>query len=139
MEEARYHLLDHTADMAFRLEAPSWPELLRIGTVAVGEVVLEAPADETLEPRALEVRGADFEDVLVAWLGESVVLLDEDLWLARDARIEEADETVARGVLLGRSLGEDPDRVIKAVTYHDLAVQPGCGTEPWRATVVLDL
>jgi SHS2 domain-containing protein len=125
--------------MAFRLEAPSWAELLRIGTVAVGEVVLAPRGDERLSPRPLEVVGSDREDVLVAWLNEGVYLIDEQMWLVRDARELEAGETFARGVLLGRPLDEEPDRVIKAVTYHDLSVVPGARGTPWRATVVLDL
>jgi SHS2 domain-containing protein len=32
-----------------------------------------------------------------------------------------------------------PDRVVKAITYHDLHVRPGAAGAPWRVTVVLDL
>ena len=139
MHDATYTIIDHTADIAFAIEAPSWPELLRIGTVAVGEVMLAATPQESLAPRALEVEGADREDVLVAWLGESVLLIDEEMWLARDAEGMEVGDTFARGRLLGRPLDEEPDRVVKAVTYHDLEIEPGTPDRPWRATVVLDL
>lgn len=127
--------------MAFEIWAPSFAELLDVGARALGEVLLAPEREERLEPRAVAVDGADREDVLVAWLGEAVILLEEEAWVVRGSRATEATSRGARGVLLGRGLGaaEDPDRVVKAVTYHDLRIEEGGRGRPWRATVVLDL
>ena len=138
-----YRLLDHTADMAFEVEAPDWPSLLTAATAALGDVILaEEPGEVACEERAVRVSGEDREDVLVAWLTEVVIHFDEDGFLARSARIEKAADREAQGVLLGRLVHlerEAPDRVVKAVTYHDLRVVEGRAGAPWRATVVLDL
>jgi SHS2 domain-containing protein len=133
--------IDHTADMAFEVWAEDFGGLLAEGTRALGRLLRAAEEGETLEDRSLAVEGGDREDVLVAWLGEAVVLFETEGWLVRDARVDRADGQGARGVLRGRTLvaGEDPDRVVKAVTYHDLAIEEGDGDRPWRATVVLDL
>lgn len=138
----RYRLIDHTADMAFEVEAPSWPDLLAVATAALGAVILVIGNESLDEERAVEVTGADREDVLVAWLNEAVVCFEDEGFLAREARIDDAGATSARGVLRGRCIDpgrEAPDRLIKAVTYHDLEVVEGGPGTPWRATVVLDL
>jgi SHS2 domain-containing protein len=137
-----WRLIDHTGDIAFEVEAATWTSLLETATAAVGEVILGGVAGEALEERAIRVGGEDREDVLVAWLTEAVIQFEEDGFLARRARVELATEREARGVLLGRRLDLDteaPDRVIKAVTYHDLRVVEGRAGAPWQATVVLDL
>lgn len=143
---ARYTLIDHTGDIAFALEADDWPGLLQLATRALGDVILE-PADapelpESLEAIAVEVEGADREDVLVGWLNEAVRLFDEEGFVPRAATFAHLDERAARGTLRGLRLDfeeSEPDRIVKAATYHDLMVHPGTPSQPWRATVVLDL
>jgi SHS2 domain-containing protein len=138
----RYRLLDHTADLAFEVEAKDWPGLLAAATAALGDIVRAADDRPAVEERRVEVVGADREDVLVAWLTEAVVLYETDRFLARQAFVESATATAARGTLRGRIADpavEPPDRVVKAVTYHDLHVVSGDGTRPWRAVIVLDL
>jgi SHS2 domain-containing protein len=138
-----YRLIDHTADIAFEVEAPSWPDLLARATAALGDILLavaDRPAGE--EEMAVEVGGADREDVLVAWLNEAALLFEDAGFHAVDAALVHADETTARGRLLGRTIDfarEPPDRLVKAVTYHDLEVVEGTDGRPWKATIVLDL
>jgi len=142
VKRPRYRLIDHTADMAFEVEAPTFAALIETATAALGDVVLDCAEARLDEERSIEVRGDDREDVLVAWLNEVVVLFEDEGFLAWEARVEHEDGTSARGRLLGRRLdpeSEPPDRVIKAVTYHDLQVVEGAGGRPWRARVVLDL
>jgi SHS2 domain-containing protein len=137
-----YRLLDHTADLAFEVEAPDWPGLLDRATAALGDVILSDRGEEAPETRAVRVAGEDREDVLVAWLTEVVVRFEEERFLARGARLDLASVRAAEGVLLGRVVdlaAEAPDRVVKAVTYHDLRVLGGDPGERWRAAVVLDL
>lgn len=137
-----YRLLDHTADLAFEVEAKDWPGLLAAATSALGDLVLADDGRPAVDERTVEVAGNDREDVLVAWLSEAVVRYDGEGFVPRGARVASAGEREARGVLVGRTTNprvEPPDRVVKAVTYHDLRVEPGGEGRPWRATIVLDL
>jgi SHS2 domain-containing protein len=137
-----YRLIDHTADMAYEVEGASFEHLLETATAALADIVLDCEHATLDESRELAVGGADREDVLVAWLNEVVVAFEEDGFLAWDADVEHADERGARGVLRGRTLDfdhEQPDRVVKAVTYHDLSVREGSSGRPWSAQIVLDL
>jgi SHS2 domain-containing protein len=135
-----YRLIDHTADLAFEVEAPSWPLLLARATLALSDVVrpLEGPADEE---RVVHVEGADREEVLVALLNEAVWLYERDRFLPVSLHLK-ATDTSADVTLEGRRHDpekEPPDRVVKSATYHDLRVEEGDARRPWKTTVVLDL
>ena len=142
MKRPAYRLIDHTADMAYVVEGASFADLLQTATAALADILLDVGHATLDETRELEVSGADREDVLVAWLTDVVVAFEDEGFLAWDAQVERADETSARGVLRGRTLDfdeEQPDRVVKAVTYHDLEVVEGRDGRPWSAQIVLDL
>lgn len=137
-----FRLLPHTADAAFEATAPSWEGLLAEATRALGEVLRAddgRPPDRELP---VEVAGADREDLLVAWLGAALLAYEQHGDVPRGARVLAAAPTRLSGVVLARHTDprrEPPDRVVKAVTYHALSVEPGDATRPWRAVVVLDL
>lgn len=139
---APYRWIEHTADLAFEAEGEDWAGLIAAATEAIGAAIL-APDDresDRVVPTAVE--GADREDVLVAWLGEALWRFEQEGIVPRGARLARADERAAAGDLIGRRIDpgqEPPDRVVKAVTYHDLKVVAGGPGRPWRATVVLDL
>jgi SHS2 domain-containing protein len=138
----RYRLLDHTADLGFEVEAPTWAGLLEVAVAALGDVILGDDGRPATVRREVAVEGADREDLLVAWLGEAVYLYEHEGFVVRRAQVGEADERRVRGTLLGRltdPAAEPPDRVAKAVTYHGLKVLPGGADGPWRAAVILDL
>jgi SHS2 domain-containing protein len=137
-----YRLLDHTADLAYEVTAADWPGLLAAATAALGDVILEEDGRPRPERRPVRVAGADREDVLVAWLTEALWLYESEGFVARAAEVRAAGTTSAEGDLVGIRTDpevEPPDRVAKAVTYHDLSVVPGEEGAPWRATIVLDL
>lgn len=137
-----FRLLPHTADAAFEATAPSWPALLDEATRALGEVVRSADGRAPDAQLPVEVRGADREDLLVAWLGAALLGYEERGAVPRGARLDVVEPTRLSGVVLAQQTDparEPPDRVVKAVTYHALAVEPGDATRPWRAVVVLDL
>ncbi len=136
-----YRLLDHTADLAFEVEAATWADLLVAAAAALGDVIRH-DEEPWAEERPVAVEGADREDVLVAWLGEALYLYEHEGFLVRGARVASADATGARGAFLGRLTSpenEPPDRVAKAVTYHALRIEEGAPGRPWRTAVVLDL
>lgn len=142
MRQPDYKLIDHTADMAYEVEGASFEHLLETATAALADILLDCEHATLDESRELVVGGEDREDVLVAWLNEVAVAFEDDGFLAWDADVEYANESGARGVLRGRTLDftrEQPDRVVKAVTYHDLAVMEGRRGRPWSVQIVLDL
>jgi SHS2 domain-containing protein len=141
VERPAYRLVEHTADMAFEVEAPDWPGLLARAVLALSDVIrrLEGPAEER---RDVRVERADREEVLVALLDEVVYLFERDGFLPVSVTVSEATATSAAATLSGSRHDprrEPPDRVVKAATHHDLRVEEGVEGKPWRTRVVLDL
>jgi SHS2 domain-containing protein len=85
--------------------------------------------------RELSVEAGDAGALLAAWLEELVFLAEHDGLIAQTARrVEPASGRLSAEVTGRRGR---PSHLVKAVTYHRLAVAPVDGG--WRATVVLDV
>jgi SHS2 domain-containing protein len=140
-----YRFLDHTADVAVELGAPTlgglYAEALAAFTDTVTERERVAPAVE----RRFAVEAADAGSLLVDWLGDLLYAFEVEGFLFHDAEVEVAETAAGRRRLAARARGEtyDPARhpvkvLVKAVTYHGLAVErlEGGG---WRGRVVFDI
>ncbi len=136
-EAAGFEEIDHTADAALRLWAPDFETLLvqaaRGAAWIMTGKVLSGPFPVQ---KRLALEAFDRESLLVAWLGELAYSaeVDRELFFSfkfdrvTDSRLIAAAEGLQVPVL---------KTVIKAVTYHDLAiVETERGLE---ATVVLDV
>ncbi len=139
--ESWYRILDHTADIAVLVRAPTLPGLYDAATRALFDVILDV---RTVEPRDLsrvEIADAeDAEDLLVRYLSELLFLHDARDWLFRGARVE----AMGAHSLIAHAAGErfDParhriERQVKAVTYH--AVLLSEDRDGWSARFVVDL
>jgi len=135
-----FELLEHTADIGFRVRARSQAELFEAAAAVLISLALEV---EPVEPRhryALEASGHDAESLLINWLSEVLYLWDARRLALRHFRVRElTSERVA-----GEARGEpfDPARhraklVVKGVTYHQL--RTGEDEQGWYAQVFLDI
>jgi protein archease len=138
-----FRQLEHTADLALEVTAPTLGELFCEALRGLADCVTEVEALEPLVRRPLEAEASDRERLLVEWLGDALFLFDTErlLFCAGTAVVE---ETAAGWRVRGDAAGErfDPARhpfkvALKGVTYHRLRVAPQ--GEGWRATVVFDL
>lgn len=142
-----WRTLDHTADVALEVVAPSWSELLAEGARAFGEWMSGGKLAPELHEteRAIAVRGADRVETWVRFWRELLRLWTVEGFLAAHARVElEADGLGLRARVGCVSAGAlDPVRLadVKAVTWHAARVEaPGEGSAAgWRGTIVLDL
>ena len=126
--------VEHTSELELRVEAPSAEAAVGEATAALGEIRGE-PTDEPVT-RTLEVEAGDPAALLAAWLEELVFLAEQDELIAAAASDLELGETRLRGRLIARR--GRPSHLVKAVTFHRLALEPR-ETGQWRATVVLDV
>jgi SHS2 domain-containing protein len=151
-----WRTVEHTADLAIEVEAPSLPELFLGGAHGLTGVLLGAESGAEVAPppapaswRRLALEAPDREALLVDWLRELLfVQLSEGLVFA-GAEIEELADTrlVARvgfaraggraGAGAGAGRAAAVQRELKGVTYHDLTVRRRGGG--WYARVVFDL
>ena len=140
-----YAEVEHTADWALHVWAPTIEELFvdaargmyhlagaeprLAGTLPTGS----APEDGR---RVVNVTGPDYEALLVVWLQELLYYTESEGWVFDDYHIEQLTSTQLRAEVAGRP-GQLLNRVIKAVTYHNLAIRPA--EAGYETTIVFDV
>jgi SHS2 domain-containing protein len=135
-----YELFEHTADLGLRATAPDLDALFAEMAACLFTAILEDPT--SVRPTtavAVEIAGTDREFLLFDWLKELLYRFDAEHQVF--ARFE---VRVRPDGLSGTAWGEplDPERhllnhEVKAITYHELAVEPVEGG--WRAEVIVDI
>jgi SHS2 domain-containing protein len=95
---------------------------------ALGVLALGVSPDgvEARETRDVRAQGATPEDLLVAWINESIYVHEIEGFAVHRVTVDRLDDDVAHGVLHGEPL--DPARhrlgtVVKSATHHQVAVR----------------
>ncbi len=135
-----YRLLEHTADMGIEAQADSLAALFIYTARGLLEILFDTPCVPGGGQRLpVTLHRADTEELLVAWLGEVLFLIEQREFCPVGFHIEELEGGRLRGSVVGEFRPGEirPVREVKAVTYHRLSVQRHKGT--WKARVYLDL
>lgn len=144
----RWRTIEHTADLAIEVEAPTLEWLFLAGAHGMTGVLLghedsatrAAPdAERGTVRRNLVLEAPDREALLVDWLRELLyVQVTEDLLFA-GAEIDELEDTglVACVAFSSPLDANDVERELKGVTYHDLELSRRA--DGWFARIVFDL
>ena len=133
-----FEILEHTADVGLRARATSLEDLFATATqgmAAIAGAWHPGAGDSVL----IEVDGTDLGGVLVEWLAEALYEQDARNASVAAATLDEVSAAGARGTIVVRPFaGAASEGVqIKAVTYHQLAVEPS--EDEWVATVFFDI
>lgn len=128
--------IEHTADWALEVWAPTLAELFvdaARGMQALAGAQAGAGAVRRLR---LELTAVDAEALLVAWLQELLFYTESEGLVFDLFEIESLSSTVLRAQVVGR-LASRLDKVIKAVTYHNLAIR--ATPDGFSVTLVFDV
>jgi SHS2 domain-containing protein len=139
-----YTFLDHTADVAVELTASSAAALFADAAVAFADTLIDLDAIRETTSRTITVSAPELDLLLLDWLGELLFAFEAQNLLVRRADVNLAGEPGAYtldATIHGETL--DPLRhgikvLIKAVTYHGLAVEQR-GPDDWWARVIFDI
>jgi len=142
----RFEEIPHTADWSFRAFGKDLRELFENAAFAI--FALEGGTSRDLErdaqarehaketARVVAVRAMDYESLLVNWLTELLWLQESHHETYPRFHIETLSPTALRAQVFGTPM-TGLDKIIKAVTYHNLKiVQTARG---WEAVVVVDV
>lgn len=141
---ARTWEIDHTADVAFGVEADSREELLSVAAEALSALIVDPKSVTPARSLPIEApspgEGWADDDRLFAWLSEVLYQIDTERFAVHHVVVSEDSEIAVRGALWGEPIDNAKHAIhgaIKAVTYHGLvAEQTPSG---WRAEVVIDV
>jgi SHS2 domain-containing protein len=135
-----FEILEHAADVGFRVRACSLPELFAHAAAALVGMAMETAAIEPREVHSIEASGDSRESLLVNWLSEVLYLVDGKQLALRDFGVAELTGDHVRGEASGErrdSSRHAPKLVIKGVTYHQLKIEETA--DGWCAEVFLDV
>ena len=142
-----HRTIDHTADVAVELWAPTEPELLREAARAVADILTGGAPGATRtgsgETRTIRLDATDAEDRLVQWMNEVIFFAVSEGFLYRDADLDVPPDPAAPGGVEGNVRGEALREgalatELKSATYHDLRVERDA-RGALRALVVVDV
>jgi SHS2 domain-containing protein len=124
-----FTFVDHTADLAAKLEAPTLDALF---AAAAGALTSALTLPERVKPRVtqtIQLDAGDLELLLVDWAAELLYRFDAEGFLVADARVH-VEQAAGRWRLDAEVSGEtrDPARhpikvLVKAVTFHGLKIE----------------
>lgn len=131
----RFEEIPHTADWSFRAFGKDVRELFENAAHAIFALEGAEPG-EANSARMVQVTGIDYESLLVNWLTELLWLQESNRETYHRFEIKTLTPTALRAQIVGAPMTQ-LNKVIKAVTYHNLKVEQTA--DGWQATIVVDV
>ena len=133
-----YEIVEHTADVGVRAEGGTLEEVFEQATLGLSEIagILAPGSGEEVE---VKVDSApDLGSLLVDWLSEILYLHETRGAALGGLRVDEVGRKGAAGSVVLTELAPEPAGTqVKAVTYHQLAVEQT--PDGWTALVFFDI
>jgi SHS2 domain-containing protein len=132
--------VDHTAELELELEAASERGVFEEALAALGGLLAERAGREEepdTEPARHRVSASapDRATLLAEWLSELAYLAESEGFVPTRAERLELTDDALEATVVGRRAS--PPHLVKAVTYHRLAIWEE--DETWRARVIFDV
>jgi SHS2 domain-containing protein len=115
--------IEHTADIALEIWAPSQEELFEEAAQALVEIMTEGKAVPGEAERTIELECLDAEDRLVRWLNEVIFLAVDSGFVLHSAELGLTGDTGLTAKMRGSERGDLVSTELKSVTYHDLVLE----------------
>ncbi len=131
-----YVEVEHTADWALRVWAPTLAELFIDAARGMYALAGAKPGPNLTERRHVELSADDHESLLVIWLQELLYYTESEGLVFGGFQVELLDPPQLKAEVSGEQ-SERLDKVIKAVTYHNLNIRRT--NEGYETTIVFDV
>ncbi len=130
--------IEHTADWALRVWGEDRLALFENaarGMASLTGAIVE-PGGEGEIHRTITLQASDWETLLIRWLSELLVLMEDEAVAFSTIRVCELRDYKLEAEVRGRS-GSELDKLIKAATFHNLSIRQ---TERgYETTIVFDV
>lgn len=135
-----YQIIDHTADFGIHVRGADPVDLFTRAGLALFDVLTDMNALTGANTQAIRIEGEDWPDLMVNWLRELLYLWSGEEKLVCAIEIESLSETSVAATVCYDEFLPDQHRItneIKAVTYHQILVQPA--GQGWEARIIFDV
>ncbi|HSO27849.1 MAG TPA: archease [Anaerolineales bacterium] len=134
---AGFREVAHTADWELKIWGPDLSALLEQAARGMYTLSGIAVDRERLIEQELHVEGLDGESLLVAFLNELLYLAENEALAFERFEFILTDFNLHARMTGGKILSQSKE--VKAVTYHNLEIQPGADGNGLTANIVLDV
>jgi SHS2 domain-containing protein len=139
-QERKYELIEHTADIGIKVEAPTLPQLFANAAAGMFHLLCPSGAVGAEARESIAVEAGGYEELLVNWLTELLFLFDAQRLIFNEFQITQLDDHHLTATVRGEKYSPDRhelDHDIKAVTYYGLQVRRE--RTNWTASIVFDV
>ncbi|NSW76482.1 MAG: archease [Candidatus Atribacteria bacterium] len=136
-----FEILDHTADVGLVAWGETLEALFANAAMGMFSLISELKNVECHTTVTVEVKGNDYEDLLVTWLNELLYLFEAEGYLLKCFEIEELGQYYLRARVSGEPVDQERhtiQRVVKACTYYEVKVEE-VHPQLFRAQVYFDI
>ncbi len=139
----KFRIIEHTADIAVEVSAPSLEKLFEYSAYAWLQSVAEINGADNIEDKSIELSSASREVLLVDFLSELNYLLNVKRWLfinVKSLAIEENSKYILKAIVAGTNLENADVKLkteIKAVTFHQMNIEE-TGKE-FKTKIIFDI
>ena len=135
-----YQIIDHTADLGIIVEGTDEKNLFIRAAYAMTDLMVKGNFSRKTVIKDVSLRGEDFPDLMVRWLGEILYLFEGDKLIVNSIEIKSISPIKLESMLTLTSFEPEHHQVIreiKAVTYHQISVEKV--NDGWQARVIFDI
>jgi len=135
-----YQIIDHTADLGIIVKGPDVRHLFINAARAMIDLMVKGDISDKTAIRDVLVKGEDFPDLMVRWLGEILYLFEGENLIVDLIEVKSISPTQLESTLTLTSFKPGRHQIlreIKAVTYHQIAVNK-CN-DGWETRVIFDI
>jgi SHS2 domain-containing protein len=121
-----FTILDHPSDIGIEARGRSLAETFEQAARGLMSVILDLATVDLREERQVEVRGTDYEQLLVKWLSEILYLYDGQQFVSSKFDVKQLNATGLKATVHGEPFSTRKHSTkldVKAVTYHQLSVR----------------
>lgn len=136
-----YRLIDHTADFGIHVVGEDLKALFENAADAMFDLIVDHRKARGTQNLDIEIGGDDWPDLMVNWLRELLYLWNGKGLIVKRTDIKFISEYNISAVATVdpyQSAVHDIKEEIKAVTYHQISVQP-VGDRNWESTIIFDV
>ena len=135
----RYKILEHTADVGIEARGQTLKRVFENVASGMFSIMSDLEKVGEKESHSLEIKGKDEKELLVAFLSELLYKYEVDDILPKRVEILSLDDESLTAKVYGEKIDlkrHTIDTHIKAVTYHQLAIEKN---KNWSIKVIFDI
>jgi SHS2 domain-containing protein len=135
-----YQIINHTADLGIIVKGVNEKDVFIRAAYAMTDLMVKGDITKKTVIKDVSLKGDDFPDLMVKWLGEILYLFNGEKLLVHSIEINSISSIMLLSTLTLSTFEpkhHEVKREIKAVTYHQICVDKV--NDGWQARIIFDI